>query len=227
VDIFIYSDESGVFDKYHNDIFIFGGIMCFGANDRDLWSRKFRAAEKVIESKYATDLELKASNISNKDKAKLFRSLNQCVKFCCIINQHRVLDQIFRQKKDKQRYLDYAYKMAVKNAFERLIASSSLNPDEVERLHFYVDEHTTATSGCYELHEGLEQEFRFGTYNMKYDRFYPPIFRNLQSVDVHFCNSKNKLLVRAADIVSNRVWHAARMKESLSSIVNLYVRYLP
>lgn len=227
MDIYIYSDESGVFDKLHNDIFIFGGIMCFGSKERDFWSRKFRAAEKAIESNYANGLELKAANISNKDKGKLFRSLNQCIKFCCIINQHRVLNQIFLQKKDKQRYLDYAYKMAVKNAFECLIKKSVLNPDDVEHLHFYIDEHSTATSGCYELHEGLEQEFRFGTYNMKYDRFYPPIFRRLKSVNVNFCNSKSKLLVRAADIVSNRVWHAARMKESLESIMNLYVRRLP
>lgn len=36
----------------------------------------------------------------------------------------------------------------------------------------YNDEHTTATNGRYELREGLEQEFKLGTYNMRYDKFF-------------------------------------------------------
>ena len=54
-------------------------------------------------------------------KGKLFRSLNGCYKFGVIIREKQVLERIYKSKKDKQRYLDYAYKIAVKRAFENLI----------------------------------------------------------------------------------------------------------
>ena len=58
-------------------------------------------------------------------------------------------------------------KIAAKRAFEKLIQDEIINPDEVEGLYFYVDEHTTATNGRYELQEALEQEFKLGTFNYK------------------------------------------------------------
>jgi len=33
--IFIYSDESGVFDKKHNDLFVYGGIILLSKEQRD------------------------------------------------------------------------------------------------------------------------------------------------------------------------------------------------
>ena len=185
MNIFIYSDESGVFDKVHNDFFVFGG-------------------------------------------GKLFRSLNGCYKFGVVINEHNVLDRIFESKKDKQRYLDYAYKIAIKRAFEEMIKLKIINPSEVERLYFCVDEHTTATNGRYELKESLEQEFKLGTYNYRYDRFFPPIFNDLKEVKVEFCNSESKLLVRAADIVANKIYYCTKQnKADLNDIKKLFISYLP
>ena len=48
MNIYIYSDESGVFDKAHNDIFVFGGIIILGANEKEVWSRKYSNVESVI-----------------------------------------------------------------------------------------------------------------------------------------------------------------------------------
>jgi hypothetical protein len=140
-----------------------------------------------------------------------------------------VLDRIYLSKKDKQRYLDYAYKIAVKRAFENLIQDGTINPDEVERLYFYVDEHTTATNGRYELEEALEQEFKLGTYNYRYDTYYPPIFKKMKDVQLEYCNSESKLLVRAADIVANKIFYLARneKRKELRDIQNLNVIYLP
>ena len=73
--------------------------------------------------------------------------------------------------------------------------------------YFFVDEHTTATDGKYELREALEQEFRFGTYNWNYSVFFPPLFPNVKTVDVCFCNSSKVTLVRAADIIANKIYH--------------------
>lgn len=228
MNIYVYSDESGVFDKKHNDYFVFGGLILLGKN-KEIWSRKYSKVEKTLRmNKYSADYELKATQITNKEKSKLFRSLNQCYKFGIIIHEQAVLDRIYLSKKDKQRFLDYAYKIGVKRAFEGLIKNEIINPDEIERIYFYVDEHTTATNGRYELKEALEQEFKLGTYNERYDRYYPPIFPAMKQVNLEYCNSKAKLLVRAADIVANKIFYLVRTKaEELEKIQNLSIVHIP
>lgn len=54
MDLFIYSDESGVFDKEHNELYVYGGLIFLGKEQKE-------------------------------------------------------------SKKDKQRYLDYVYKIGLKN----------------------------------------------------------------------------------------------------------------
>lgn len=71
----------------------------------------------------------------------------------------------------------------------------------------FCDEHTTATNGRYELREALEQELKIGTTNFKYAAFYPPIFKDLKNVNVKYCDSKTTLLIKAADIVANRIYY--------------------
>ncbi|MCI8955617.1 MAG: DUF3800 domain-containing protein [Eubacterium sp.] len=231
MNIFIYSDESGVFDKKHNKIFVFGGLIFIDKESKDEWSRKYSHVENVLRESKGVDInyELKATQITNKEKGKLFRSLNQCYKFGVVINEQNVLERIFDSKKDKQRYLDYAYKIAVKRAFQDLINKGVIDPDKVERLYFCVDEHTTATNGRYELKESLEQEFKLGTYNYQYDTFFPPIFSDLREVQVEFCNSESKLLIRAADIVANKIYYHARREDKigLTKLSNLHISYLP
>lgn len=187
MNIYIYSDESGVFDKVHNDIFVFGGLILLGTEEKNVASRKYAHSEKVIRQndKIEGSYELKATHITNKGKGSLFRSLNGYHKFGVVVREKDVLDRIYQSKKDKQRYLDYVYKIAVKRAFEDLIDRKVIDPDVVERMYFFVDEHTTATNGRYELRESLEQEFKNGTYNWKYTKFYAPIFTHLQTVKFH------------------------------------------
>lgn len=227
MNIFVFSDESGVFDKVHNDYYVFGGLVFLSSDDKNIWERKYLNAERVIRrGKYTASSELKAYILSNSEKAKLFRSLNQCYKFGVIINQQRVFDTIFSNKKTKQRYLDYAYKMAVKNILNILIAKKEIDPNEKHNMHFFVDEHSTATNGRYELHESLEEEFKLGTHNFEYNRYHPPILPNLQSLTVKFCDSKYKPLVRAADIIANRIYYMANSK-NIQTKNNLYIKFLP
>lgn len=231
MNIYVYSDESGVFDKEHNDYFVFGGLILLGTEDKENWSRKYSSVEKMLRANKGVkkDYELKATHVTNKEKGKLYRSLNGCYKFGVVIREKEVLERIYRSKKDKQRYLDYAYKIAVKRAFEVLIKEGIINPDDIERLYFYVDEHTTATNGRYELQEALEQEFKLGTYNGKYDTYYEPIFRKMKDVQLEYCNSQSKLLVRAADIVANKIYYLARneMRKEMMELQNMNVIYLP
>lgn len=229
MNIYIYSDESGVFDKVHNDIYVFGGVVFLNKDDKDICARKYLKAERTVRNceNKPIDIEIKATTVSNRGKNKLYRALNNFSKFGVIIHEQQVLDRIFSSKKDKQRYLDYAYKIGIKRYFQNLISQNMICPDKVSNLLFYVDEHTTATNGRYELKEALEQEFKWGTYNLNYDTFFPPIFPNLKDVRVEFCNSKSKTLIRAADIVANHLYFMAR-KNNMSGIIdNLYYSRLP
>lgn len=123
MNLYIYSDESGVFDKKNNSIYVFAEIILIGSQNKEIWSRKYSKAEKVIRTRLKAnkDMELKATKITNSQKSNLFRSLNSCYKFAVIINQKHILDRIFESKKDKQRYLDYAYKIAIKKSLENMI----------------------------------------------------------------------------------------------------------
>ena len=227
MEIYVYSDESGVFDKVHNEVFVFGGLIFLKKRDMEAWSRKYMTAENTIRAgKYGENEELKASYISNKEKGKLYRSLNQTIKFGVVINQNNVLDRIFQSKKDKQRYLDYAYKIGLKRAFEGLIRAGEINPGEVKRIYVYNDEHSTATNGRYELEQALEQEFKLGTYNRRYDRYFPPIFGDIERIDLEFCSSDKVTLIRAADIIANRIYFMA-LNRKIDQLNGIYLSTLP
>lgn len=230
VDVFVYSDESGVFDYVHNDLFVFGGLIFLSREERDSASRLFRAAENCLcsKGKHTRDEELKACKIEPKEKGKLLRSMNKFIKFGVIIRQKSILKEIFSNKKSKQRYLDYAYKIALKRALENLMANGDIIPGEVCNLNVFVDEHTTATDGKYELKESLDQEFRVGTFNPTYRKFFPPIFPNLQAVQLSFCDSSKKVLIRAADIVANSIYYGAKNKSTaILKKQNMFIINLP
>ncbi len=222
MDLYIYSDESGVFDREHNDFYVFGGVIFLGKEERDIASRKYIAAENIARTaeKLSQEQEVKAAVVSNAAKGKLYRSLNAYHKFGVVVHQKKVLDRIFLSKKDKQRFLDYVYKMGVKAKFQQMIHNGIIDPMEIEHLHFYVDEHTTATNGKYELRESLEQEFKRGTFSMNYMHHFPPIFSQMQDVKLEFCNSAAKTLIRAADIVANKVYYHA-VTDNLTAIHDL------
>ena len=214
MNIYVYSDESGVFDKAHNDYYVFGGIICLGKAEKDKWARVYSKVEKDIRNTLylGGNVELKASVLQANHKNSIYRALNNCYKFGAVIDQHYVHDKIFLDKKSKQRYLDYAYKIAVKNALQRMIELKIFDPDDVKNICFSVDEHTTATNGKYELREALEQELKIGTINYQYNRFYEPIFPRMESVELAFCDSATVRLIRAADIVANHFYYIATKK---------------
>lgn len=212
MNIFVFSDESGVFDHLHNSVFVFGGVVFFSKEEKDVATRKYIHAERVLRgsAQYANLPELKATALNLSSRGKMFRTMSRYQRFGIIIHQERLLARIFQSKKDKQRYLDYAYKIGLKRLFEGLIEKGKIVPEEVKNITVCVDEHTTATNGRYELREALEQEFKHGTYNATYSRYFPPIFNHLNKVSVSFLNSENVPLIRAADMIANRIYYLAR-----------------
>lgn len=41
MELYVYSDESGVFDKKHNEIFVYGGMILLNKELCDITSRKY------------------------------------------------------------------------------------------------------------------------------------------------------------------------------------------
>ena len=230
MDLYVFSDESGVFDSNHNDYFVFAGLICFGKGQKERNARMYSKAEKVLRENHYDDskMELKACKITNAQKGKMFRSLNSVFKFCVLIKEKSLNQKIFENKKHKQRYLDYAYKMVLKKCFQTLISEGFLYSNDVENIFVYVDEHTTATDGKYELRENLLTEFKYGTFNPGYNHYFDPIFPKLKGLDVSFCDSKKVYLIRAADIIANHYFHIAISNNgSIKNVKNTFVYYLP
>lgn len=48
MNIYVYSDESGVFDQIHEDRFIFGGLIFLDKKSRDIETRKYLNVERTI-----------------------------------------------------------------------------------------------------------------------------------------------------------------------------------
>lgn len=49
MDIFVYSDESGVFDVKHNDYFVFGGLILLGKIPRTVVNINMHMLKKCCE----------------------------------------------------------------------------------------------------------------------------------------------------------------------------------
>ena len=232
MDLYIYSDESGVFDHKHNDYFVFGGLICFGSKQKEILERKYIHVETSLRNfrkEYSNpSFELKASNLSNKDKGKVYRSLNNVYKFCVVIKEKSLLPQVFENSKHKQRYLDFAYKLVLKKCLKCLLDSGVIKENKIKNINVYVDEHHTATDGIYELRENLLNEFKLGTINFEYNHYFNPIFPHMDNVFVKFCDSSKTTLIRAADIIANHCYHNVLSNSgSIKNESNMFVYYLP
>lgn len=228
--IYLYSDESGVLDKAHNEYYVFGGVIFLSKEDKENYSRKYIGAEKNIRlsEDFDNKTEIKASNISPKSKNKLYTLMKHTERFGVVVSQNKLDDKLFQNKKTKQRYLDWVYKMAVKSKLQELISTGIIVPSEVEAVDFFIDEHLTATNGLYELKESLEKEFKIGMWNFKYMTFYPPLFPNIDFINLKFCNSAKTTLVRSADIIANHIFYIAnRNKGIISHEDKLHIFYHP
>lgn len=50
MNIYVFSDESGVFYQVHNDVFVFGGIVLLSKDEKEKYMRKYSAAERSIKN---------------------------------------------------------------------------------------------------------------------------------------------------------------------------------
>ena len=105
MNIFVYADESGVFDQAHNEKFVFGGLILFGIDERDTARRRYISPEKSLRASGACagHREMKAIYLNNKQRSSMFRSMNPYRRFGVVVDQKRVIPRIFDDKKSKQR----------------------------------------------------------------------------------------------------------------------------
>ena len=211
--IYVFSDESGVFDQINNDTFVYAGIIFTDLQEKNLAERRYRSVETRLRknAKYKTMPELKASKLDVKDKRNLLSSIkDKGYRFAVVIKQKQLSQKVFATPKTKERYLDWAFKLGLKEAVLRLISIGEIQSDENVMFHIEVDEHSTSTDGIYSLEEGILKEFRDGTQNWQYGKVFPPILLNWESVKVQYRQSENTTLIRTADIIANRVYSVYR-----------------
>ncbi len=207
--IFIYIDDSGVFDLKNNRYFVYAGYVFFSTEEKRYAQRKYSSIEKQVKEQLqlTPQSELKSCDLKPKIKARLYRVMNEFNRFTDIIACEKVKSNIWSHKKHKQRFLDYTLKRTIKSI---IIKGSKLDLFDIDNpvaVRIFFDEHTTATSGLYEFKEGIQEELINGTFNFNYNIFYPPILCKESIVDFKLCNSAKDTLIRASDVVANRSFY--------------------
>lgn len=227
----VFSDESGVFSIKKNRFFVLGGLILDTAHDEvGLVSRIYSAMETGLRKKaqYKNLEELKATALAPQDRRSIFSRLKPFRKFGVVIDLANVNPVVFSNKKSCQRYQDYSYVTGLRKAFISMMASRQLDYEEEIAFHFITDQHHTATDGEYELREMLVQLFKEGRFNEDFSIYSKPLFKNTTKVSLVLADSKKSILVRAADIIANRLYFEAN-KGSLPSLEdsNMVITRLP
>lgn len=220
MNVYIYGDESGVFDNKHQKYYVFGGVLFLDKSCRDDVNRQYLSLERKIAKSYEQGLELKAYNLKTKHRASLFKVTSKGVRYAFIIKLDSVHEKIFEHPKSKQRFLDYVYKVGLKRVLKRLMHNQALDPNKVNNIIIRFDEHNTATNGRYELREAIEKEFKIGTFNDNYKNYFEPIFPSMKGqVEVTFKDSRDDALIRASDIIANYAFRCAN-RDTLKELNN-------
>lgn len=202
-------DDSGVFDISNNRYFVYAGVVHLGKENKENAIRKYHSVERITKENAGIkkNQEAKGAKLKPKHKADIYRSLNSTRKFAVVVDCEKVEENIWKNKKSKQRFLDYCLKRAIKDKINKMLKEGAIDGSKPVQLVVRIDEHTTATDGCYELKEGIEEELINGTYNNKWNIFYGPILARGSGVDVKFINSEKSPLIRSADICANLLWY--------------------
>ena len=166
--LYIYADESGTFDKEHNDLFVYGGLVVPGDSTKRDLERKYSAIENDIRrnaSRFGEEDELKARYLRMRERKRLFALLqkSQCVQFGVVVDQKRLHDYVFAPKGSKQRYMDWALKMGVKKGVLGVVNRGIASKQDIDQIVVFVDEHSSSTEGKYNLGQSIDEEFRLGS----------------------------------------------------------------
>lgn len=213
--LYAYVDESGTFDQYHNDLFVYGGIVVPGKEAKDNLERRYIDVESNIRENSAelmADDEVKASLLTMRERKRLYKVVEKspCYQFGVVVNQRELSANVFADKRFKQRYLDWALKMGLKRCLLSMLDRGAILEKGISKVAVFVDEHSSSTSGKYNLHDSINEELRCGMYSAN-GVFHEPVFSpKLPEISVNYLDSKTVTLIRAADITANWIFCAER-----------------
>lgn len=204
--IYFYIDDSGVFSENGDDYCVFAGYVFLSKGEKESASRKYRKVEKRIKQKYENMDEMKGYTLEPKDKAELYRVLNGFRRFGTVISTRNVYPGIMMSRYDRQRYLDYCVIRAIKTKLQRLISEGLISPYSDYEIVIQMDEHTTSSNALYDFKENLRRELCVGKFNYRHNLEIKPIFKGKSTVSFSLHDSKQNTLIRASDIVANRMF---------------------
>lgn len=216
--LYIYADESGTFDQINNELFVYGGVIVPGKEVKDGIERKYIAIENDIRensSSIRSYEEIKANALPMRSRKRLYGVIESsaCYQFATIVRQRFLRSSVFSDKRSKQRYLDWALKIGIKQGIAQMLNERQMRIEKVEKIAIFVDEHSSSTSGKYNLCDSINEELRIGMYDPA-GRFHDPLFSpQFPEIPVSYLDSKKVTLIRAADITANWIYCAERDKE--------------
>lgn len=223
--LYVYADESGTFDQAHNDLFVYGGLIAPGREAKEGLERRYRALEDSIRATSPTlgeGDEAKASSLAMPERKRLYRLVegSPCRQFGVVVDQRRLRPSVFADKRSRQRYLDWALKMAVKWAVLSLVADGTVEKSAVSKIDVFVDEHSSSTAGKYNLSASINEELRYGMYDSR-GFFHEPLFSpSLPEVRVRYLDSSSVTLIRAADVTANWIYCAERDRSACPQVMD-------
>lgn len=215
---------------FHNsgDMYcVYAGYVFYSTEEKRNAERLYNSVERSIKDHLGLSIkdELKSYGLEPKYKKRLYSVLNKFNRFSCVIDNSKIKPEIWSHKKHKQRFLDYAIKRTIKDTLTAGSKAGLISLTSPISIHIFFDEHTTATSGIYELEEALKEELIQGTFNFNYRLFFKPILVKQSSVNLRHSNSKNVTLIRAADVVANRVFYKLNRKHLPPSNVQFVLQH--
>lgn len=213
--IYVYADESGTFDQANNNLFVYGGIIVPGKEVKDDIERRYIAVERDVRRSskvLGADDEAKANALTMRERKRLYQTIeaSPCCQFGVIVDQSRLRPNVFATKGSKQRYLDWALKMGLKAGILSMVGNGTAPKEKISKIAVFVDEHSSSTSGKYNLHDSINEEFRHGMYGSQ-GMFHDPVFSpEFPEIPVNYLDSSKVTLIRAADITANWIYCAER-----------------
>lgn len=221
-EIYIYADDSGVFDIKDSQYFIYAGYIFVGQDQ----VRKYRTRYKNMVDRVRTelgwshDIELKAAYLKAKHKKALGSAMTGAQSFSLAVDMSRVYSNILESKMNKQRYKDYVLKRAIKSKLVKILSERGISKDEPIRLIIKIDEQPVSSSGVKELEGSITKEFRYGRLDGN-GRPEDPILNKGSEITLDYMDSKEDYLVQASDILANKIWTGKNYNPKLLNQVKM------
>lgn len=206
--IYIGIDDSGQLNNKES-YFAYGTVVLFGQKEINQFTNGYRCLRNEIWCKdcYKDVDELKGYTLELDDKIRLLNVIYKYNTAGLFVNNSEISkEEILSKPASGGRYKDYILKLLIKDVFIKAIRDKKINPHSPVNLIIRIDDQATKTDGIYSLEEGIYEEFKVGISNFNYGFKTTPILFDEFHLNIKYSDSKNNLLVQAADLVAHDVW---------------------